>query len=137
MISSRDIKELHPILQNKATKLIELCDKAGIDIILTSTYRDYESQNALYATGRTKPGKIVTKAKGGYSYHNFRVAFDVVPVKNGKAIWNDWKLWDMVGKLGQSIGLEWGGNWEFKDRPHFQYTQGLKLEDFRAGKNLK
>ena len=26
----------------------------------------------------------------------------------------------IVGKLGKSIGLEWGGDWEFVDEPHFQ-----------------
>jgi peptidoglycan L-alanyl-D-glutamate endopeptidase CwlK len=38
----------------------------------------------LYAIGRTKPGKKVTKAKGGTSYHNYGLAFDIYPFINGK-----------------------------------------------------
>lgn len=135
MINSRDINELYPEVREKAKKLIELCDKEGIDIIITSTYRDFESQNDLYAQGRTKKGKIVTNAKGGESYHNFRVAFDVVPVVNGKAVWNDFRLWRRIGAIGKSLGLEWAGDWKtFKEYPHFQYTKGLSLADFRAGR---
>jgi len=135
MINSRDIKALYPAVTEKAQELIDLCKKEHIDIILTSTFRDYASQNALYAQGRTTKGKIVTNAKGGQSYHNFRVAFDVVPIVNGKAVWNDMRVWKRIGAIGKSIGLEWAGDWiHFKEYPHFQYTKGLSLADFRAGK---
>ena len=89
MINSRDLKDLHPIVQAKAQAFIHSCKKAGIDVLITSTYRDNESQNALYAQGRTSPGKKVTNAKAGQSWHNYRVAFDFVPIVNGKAQWND------------------------------------------------
>lgn len=84
------------------------------------------------------PGKKVTNAKGGQSFHNFRVAFDVVPLVNGKAVWSDSGLWQHIGKLGKDLGLEWAGDWRtFKEMPHFQFTQGLTLKDFQQGKNLK
>jgi peptidoglycan L-alanyl-D-glutamate endopeptidase CwlK len=149
MINSRDVAELHPIVEEKCLLLIQKCKEVGIDIIVTSTYRDAESQNALYAIGRTvkgsnisakKPmGSVVTNAKAGYSFHNFRVAFDIVPVVNGKAVWSDNNLWKKIGEIGTSedVGLEWAGNWKtFKEFPHFQYTNGLSLADFRAGKTL-
>ena len=79
MISSRDTKELHPKVQAKLSELLLLCKKENIDILITSTYRDKESQDALYAQGRTTKGKRVTNAKGGQSFHNYRVAFDFVP----------------------------------------------------------
>jgi peptidoglycan L-alanyl-D-glutamate endopeptidase CwlK len=108
-----------------------------IDVLITSTYRDIESQNALYAIGRTLPGKRVTKAKGGQSFHNYRVAFDVVPVVGGKAMWDDEETWQTLGKIGVGLGLEWAGNWEsFKEFPHFQFTNGLTLKDFQNGKTL-
>lgn len=117
--------------------MLILCKDKGIDVILTSTYRDKESQDALYAQGRTTPGKKVTNAKGGQSMHNWRVAFDVVPVINGKAVWNDDNLWNRVGEIGESVGLEWGGRWsKFIDKPHLQFTQGLTLADFNAGKMI-
>lgn len=135
MIDTRDIDQLLPEVAKKAREFIALCEENGIKIIITSTYRDFECQDALFAKGRTKGGKKVTNARAGYSYHNFRVAFDVVPVVHGKAVWGDMELWDRVGAIGQLIGLEWGGSWKrFVDRPHFQYTKGLKLAEFRAGK---
>ena len=76
MINSRDINELNPKVAKLARKLIDECDKQNIDILITSTYRDAESQNALYAIGRTKAGRKVTNAKGGQSFHNWRCAFD-------------------------------------------------------------
>lgn len=137
MINSRKIEDLHPKVAEMCRKFIELCDAQGIDILITSTYRDIESQNELYAQGRTKPGKIVTKAKGGQSFHNWRVAFDFVPLLNGKPAWNDTVLFTRCGEIGESVGLEWAGRWtRFKELAHLQYTGGLKLIDFQNGKTF-
>lgn len=141
MINSRKIEDLHPKVQPLARKLIEVCAAEGIKIQVTATLRDFEYQNSLYAQGRTKPGPIVTNAKGGQSLHNYGVAFDVVPVRDGKAVWGttgaDGALWRRIGVLGASLGLEWGGDWKsLKDLPHFQYTGGLSLANFQAGRTL-
>ena len=141
MINSRDLKELHPKVRAMTELFIKECDKQGIDLLVTSTYRDHESQNELYAQGRTKPGKIVTNAKGGESFHNFRVAIDVVPVVNGKAVWTttgpSGALWKKLAQIGKACGFEWAGEWKtFKEMAHFQYTAGLTLKDFQAGKHL-
>ena len=137
MINSRSLADLHPVVALRADKHIELCKRAGIDLLVTSTYRDKESQAALYAQGRTVKGRIVTKANAGQSFHNWRVAYDVVPMRAGKPVWTtsgaDGKLWLKVGEIGESIGLEWGGRWQFKDMPHFQYTAGLTLAGLQAG----
>lgn len=125
---------LKPKVRELAEKLVVECAKVGYTIQITQTFRTFEEQDALYAQGRTKPGNIVTNAKGGYSLHNYRVAFDFVPIKNGQAMWNDLATFDAVGKIGVRLGLEWGGNWSsFIDRPHFQYLAGYTLADFRAG----
>lgn len=142
MINSRDLNELFPSVADKARKMIALCKEQGIDLLVTSTYRDKESQNALYAQGRTTAGKRVTNAKGGQSFHNWRVAFDVVPMRNGKPVWGtsgaDLELWKKVGTIGKAVGLEWAGEWRtFKEYPHFQFTGGLTLADFQAGKTFE
>lgn len=142
MINSRDLNDLHPLVEALCRSFLDECKKEGIDLLVTSTYRDFESQNALYAQGRTLPGNRVTNAKGGQSWHNFRVAFDVVPLRNGKPVWGlntptDKALWMKVGAIGKAVGLEWAGDWKtFKEYAHFQYTQGLSMEDFRLGKSL-
>lgn len=137
MINSRDIKDLHPKVQLKAEAFLTKCKAAGIDVLITSTYRDAESQNALYAQGRTRPGQKVTNAKAGQSWHNWRCAFDFVPIVNGKAQWDDASLFQKCGEIAESCGLEWAGRWKsFKEIAHCQYTGGLTLADFQAGKTL-
>lgn len=134
MINSRKIEDLRLIPAAKCRAFVAACAKLGIDVIITSTYRDAESQNALYAQGRTAPGKKVTNAAGGDSLHNWRVAFDFVPVANGKAIWDDAKLWERCGAIAESVGLEWGGRWtKFPDKPHCQDTGGLTIAQYKAG----
>lgn len=118
---SRDITKLHPRLQAKIDCLIYSCKIAGLTIGISECYRTVKEQDELYAQGRTKPGKIVTKAKGGYSMHNWGVAFDFYR-RDGKGAFNDKDgFFEKVGKIGQSIGLEWGGSWtSINDAPHFQ-----------------
>jgi peptidoglycan L-alanyl-D-glutamate endopeptidase CwlK len=136
---SRKIEDLHPTVQDKCRAHMAACEEAGITLIVTSTYRSPEEQAVLYAQGRTAPGKIVTKAKPGQSMHNHRLAYDVVPLRNGKPVWGtsgeDGVLWQKVGALGVEQGLEWAGNWvKFKESAHFQWTNGLTLAELQAGK---
>lgn len=136
-MASRRIEDLHPKVAELCRKFIDECDKAGIDVIITSTYRSHAEQNALYAQGRTKPGKKITNAQGGDSYHNWRLAFDFAPVVNGKIDWNDLSQFKRCGAIAESIGLEWGGSWRrFKDYPHCQYTQGLTIAQLKAGRTI-
>jgi peptidoglycan L-alanyl-D-glutamate endopeptidase CwlK len=137
MINSRSLDDLHPKVKEMCNLFISSCKKEGIDVIITSTYRDIESQNKLYAQGRTEPGKKVTNARGGQSFHNWRVAFDFVPIVSGKAQWNDTSLFKRCGDIAKSVGLEWAGDWKtFKERAHCQYTSGLSLKDLQNGKTI-
>lgn len=139
MINSRALTDLDPVVRAKAEKFLAACSLASIDVLITSTYRDMESQTALYAQGRTAPGAKVTNAAAGYSAHNYRRAFDFVPMRAGKPVWGlsteDKDLWNRLGSIGESVGLEWGGHWHgFVDFPHMQDLGGLTLEQYREGK---
>lgn len=136
MITSRDLDDLVPALAALVQRHIDACRDAGIDLLVTCTYRDGEAQAALWAQGRTAPGKIVTNARPGQSWHQWRRAYDVVPLINGKPVWaTKDPSWARLGQLGQALGLEWAGAWRtFKEYPHFQLTQGLTLADAQAGK---
>ena len=126
MINSRKLSDLLPSVALKAQAFIDACEKFDIDILITSTYRDKESQDALFAQGRTIPGTKVTNAKGGQSYHNYHIAFDFVPIVNGKAQWNDTVLFTRCGGIAESVGLEWAGRWTtFKEMAHCQCSGGL------------
>lgn len=137
MINSRNLTDLHPKVAAMCSEFINRCKSQGIDVIITSTYRDKESQDALYAQGRTTAGQKVTNAKGGQSYHNYKVAFDFCPIVNGKAQWADTALFTKCGEIGESVGLSWAGRWvSFKELAHLQYTNGLSLTDFQQGKTI-
>ena len=139
MISSRSIDDLLPPVKERAKKFLEDCRHQGIDLLVTSTYRDAESQNLLYAQGRTSGGRIVTRAKGGESFHNYRCALDVVPLVNGKPDWDGTHdIWGRVGAIGKANGLDWAGDWkQFRELAHFQYTGGITLSDLKQGKGIK
>lgn len=135
MINSRKLDDLLPIVATKARALLSAAKRDGIELLVTSTYRDAECQDALYAQGRTTPGRRVTNAKGGQSWHQYRVAFDIVPLVAGKAIWDDRRIWTRIGELGESVGLEWAGRWKsFPESPHFQFTGGLTMAQLKQGK---
>jgi peptidoglycan L-alanyl-D-glutamate endopeptidase CwlK len=137
MINSRSLDYLRPTVASKAREFMDRCHAVGIDILITSTYRDLESQAAIYAQGRTTPGKIATNAKPGQSWHNWRCAFDFVPIENGKAQWSNLDLFTRCGEVAESVGLEWAGRWKkFRELAHCQYTDGLTLADFQNGKEF-
>ena len=126
----RDITKLHPRLQAKFKLLQKKCAQEGIKIRATECLRTAKEQDALYAKGRTAPGSKVTNARGrdAKSMHQWGVAFDIVidmdADKDGDVDISDLynvKLLNVVGKIGESIGLEWGGSWKsIVDKPHFQ-----------------
>jgi peptidoglycan L-alanyl-D-glutamate endopeptidase CwlK len=125
----RDITALHPILQEKVAKLKKECSRQGIKILFSECLRTKAEQDALYAKGRTKPGSIVTNAKGSTysSQHQWGIAIDFYidmdvdgdGSKADDAFNNSTKLFDRVGSIAKNIGLGWGGDWtSIKDRPH-------------------
>jgi peptidoglycan L-alanyl-D-glutamate endopeptidase CwlK len=135
MINSRNIDDLLPPVRERAERFIAACAKQGIDVLITSTYRDNESQAALFAQGRTAPGRVVTNAAAGQSFHNWRCAFDFVPIVGGKAMWADTGLIGRCGLIAEQSGLDWAGRWKFfKEQLHCQYTGNLTLADLQAGK---
>lgn len=138
MINSRDLKDLHPKVAAMCSAFVNACKSQGIDVLITSTLRDNESQNALYAQGRTVKGSIVTNAKAGQSFHNYGLAFDFCPIVNGKCQWNDLDLFKRCGVIAESVGLEWAGRWagKFRESAHCQYAGGLTIQDLQAGKQI-
>jgi peptidoglycan L-alanyl-D-glutamate endopeptidase CwlK len=152
---SRSLADLHPTVRDMATRLLADAEHAGIPCVVTFTYRSLETQKMLYSLGRTlfrdprdgkkfKPGQHVTNAPAGSSFHNYRLALDVLP-KELAALpnWGDTpahqartnELWAKLGAIGKAIGFRWGGDFHsIKDRPHFEWSGALSLADLRAGK---
>jgi len=133
---SRSLNDLHPAVQPMAAEFLNNCKAAGIDLLITCTWRSAAEQDALYAQGRTTPGRIVTRAKAGQSWHNHTLAgrpaslaLDVVPLRLGKPVWaaSD-AIWQDVGRIGKACGLEWAGEWtRMREFPHFQHPNAKAI----------
>lgn len=136
-MASRALSDLHPFARRRCMQWIDACKRADIDVLVYCTYRSDAEQNDLYRIGREIPGKVVTNARGGDSFHQHRVAWDAVPLVGGKPAWNSAALYARMGEIAESLGIEWAGRWKsFKETAHFQVTGGLTLADFKAGKTL-
>lgn len=126
--SERNIATLVAEVQPIARLLVQKAALSGIKIKIISGLRTYKEQDELYAQGRTKAGPIVTHALGGYSNHNFGIAFDI-GVFEGTKYLTESNKYKAVGVLGLDLGLEWGGNWKtIVDQPHFQLRPSWAIE---------
>ncbi len=151
----RDIKSeprvalLHPKVRDEIKQLIEKAESkfpTTIAIRIVQGLRTIEEQNALYAQGRTTPGDIVTRARGGSSYHNYGLAIDFAILydkdNNGTYETLSWDLlkdfdrdgesdWKEVVNVFVAAGYTWGGNWvTMKDNPHFEKTFGVNWRTY-------
>ena len=139
------IQQLHPKVRSEADKIYkDICEALTGKAIcrFSHTLRTFAEQNSLYAIGRTKPGTKVTNAKGGQSYHNYGLAIDIVLLidkdGNGTHETASWDMktdfdndriadWQEIVSIFKRYGWEWGGDWGFKDYPHFQKTFGKSI----------
>lgn len=127
---------LSPDVSALARRHLAISEEAGIDLLVVQAARSYSEQAALYETGRSRPGRVVTNAKPGYSWHNFGRAYDVAIVgEAGRLIWES-PLYRKAGALGISLGLIWGGSFSAirGDLGHFEYHPGLTLAQARAAR---
>ncbi len=125
----RDISLCHPRLQILAAKWIKECASRGIIVGISETLRTMEEQEALYAQGRTKPGPIVTNARGDSyrSQHQWGIAFDFYLLMDidgdGRVAddsYNDSTgIFRRAAVVAKELGLAWGGDWSsIVDKPH-------------------
>lgn len=147
--NERVLEKMDPVTAHRVRVGLLVLDAFDQDALLVSGLRTEDEQNALHDQGRKTPGKIVTHVRGKNSYHAWGVAFDIVPVRWGipmhsknermQAIleWANTYRYRQIAKVLMGLDFDWGFQmWGF-DMPHFQYTQGLTINDFYLGKHLK
>lgn len=155
-VSIARIQLLHPKVRDEAKRCIEEAElelPVNMAIRVVQGLRTIEEQNALYAQGRTKPGRIVTNAKGGASYHNYGLALDFALLidKDGNGTYDElsWDIkkdfdkdrisdWLEVVTAFVAEDWEWGGSFKsIKDYPHLQKSFGYNWKDLLRKYNNK
>ena len=123
--SEAKLAQVHPELASKVRQLAEMLHLEGIEFRVTQGLRTWAEQAKLYAQGRTAPGKRVTDAEPGESWHNFGLAIDLAPddpkLPGYQPDWNaKHPAWKRLVAVGESLGLRSGKAWN--DLPHFELT---------------
>ena len=137
MLNSRDIALLRPDVAANCRLWLERCRAAGLKVLVTSTVRDQEYQEFLYARGRTRPGTIVTNGRVP-TFHSDKagLAWDFCQNIQGKE-YSDPAFFRAAAELAKEMSLSWGGDWRsFPDSPHIQWDAGGTWTNamIRAGK---
>lgn len=144
-ITEDRVKKLHPAIRQEVADLIDQIERAmpvSMKIRVVQGLRTIDEQNNLYAIGRTIPGKKVTNARGGKSYHNYGLAIDFAIMydkdNNGSFETLSWDIfydhdkngsrdWMQVVDAFKAKGYGYGGDWvSLKDFPHLEKTFGYK-----------
>lgn len=132
-VQDSQIAMLHPAIRRHVAEIvIDFNRLNGPDRTMRITprsggFRSFEDQDELYGRGG------VTNAKGGESYHNYGLAFDVeVFVLSGTDYEYDQarssiESYSLVEKIARVRGFGWGAS--FDDPGHFQWSCGLATSD--------
>ena len=147
-ISLPRLNTLHPLMRQEAIDIFEEIEKNGVIIRCTQATRTFAEQDAIYQQGRTTPGKIVTWAKAGTSYHNYSLGIDFCLLHKDKVV--SWSLNedidnDHVSDFMEVIttfekhGWESGYRWpvEKRDTDHVQKTFGFSIQQLLEMYNKK
>ncbi len=102
----------------------------GIKLMIFETYRSQERQRALFSRGTTQLKEV--------GVHHYGLACDLVKDVKGNPSWaGDYSF---LGKLAESHGLIWGGDWglpgvrhSFVDNVHVQRCSLADQERLFAG----
>ncbi|WP_232219836.1 M15 family metallopeptidase [Pseudogulbenkiania sp. MAI-1] len=124
--ADRDWNKLDASFVQTVLHVMTRLEARGYPMTLLEGYRSPERQDAL-----AEQGTLVTKAKGGQSKHQYGLAVDLAPVRNGKVVISERDPWAMsaylaLGEEATAAGLTWGGNWSFKDYGHIERSGSLK-----------
>ncbi len=125
---------LDPVARDIFTRLEQRLDtEEHEDVLFTDGRRTSVEQDAEFAKVPS-----VTHVNDSNSFHTHGVAIDLVPIDIfGGTDYDAFERYQQIARIAKEMGIEWGfAMWGF-DEPHFQYRQGLTIEDFKAGKRLQ
>ena len=118
--ADRRWERIDPDLQQRVLAIYRvMAQQHGIRMVLVEGYRSPERQAELFREGRA------TQAAAGQSCHQYGLALDSAPMREGRLQWDMQDPWTrrayfLYGELAQEAGLVWGGNWRMGDFVHVE-----------------
>ncbi len=120
---SRKLDDLEPNFKLTVFELLARLTEAGIMVQIIDTLRTpaEQEENIRKGVSWTKHSKHLPNPAGKAR------AIDICPY----GMWNlhgpdklQWDaadpIWNEIGKVGEGLGLAWGGRWKQKDMGHFE-----------------
>jgi len=119
--ASRDWGLLDPRFTQILLRLFDKMHKRGYPMALLEGYRSPARQDTLAAKG-----PHVTLAKAFQSKHQFGLAADIAPMREGKLVISERDPWaagayQALGEEAAALRLVWGGNWKLHDLGHVEW----------------
>ena len=121
----RDISELTVNAQKACELFLDECERQGLNVHITETYRSQARQNYLYEQGRTRAGNKVTWTKN--SRHTSRRAWDICKNVKGQE-YSDNSFFKKCGEIAKNLNIIWGGDWDTPDMPHFEIPENWRYK---------
>ena len=151
--------------QRRLKALRAQAETAGLDLIVTCTFRSLDEQARLWRCGRTlqqvqdKAAELaalwptlgetllavdpvhhprrLTNFGPGESAHNYGMAVDLMPLIHGAPV-RDYKAreYQLLGELARAHGFEWGGDMRPRHYGHLQIKSFDWKDEARKDKRL-
>ena len=118
--ADRDWSKLQPAFRQELLILLAQMSKQGYEFVLLEGYRSPERQETLAALG-----PHLTQARAYESRHQYGLAADLAPMRNGVLVFNFEDPWAksaylLLGQQARALGFTWGGGWKLQDYGHVE-----------------
>lgn len=119
--ADRDWSKLQPVFRQELLMLLARLSAQGYEFTLLEGYRSPARQEMLAALGTH-----LTQARAYESRHQYGLAADLAPIRNGVLVFNVEDPWakeaySILGQEARMLGLVWGGGWKLQDYGHVEY----------------
>lgn len=127
---NRDLLLLSPWFKARVDVGLRMIADLGIKMAVFEGYRTPQRSDYLYEQGRTREGKIITKAKAWQSPHNWGLAVDIIFFDGKTWDWKQAKDFTKPVAVMKSLGFTTGADWA--DYPHFEIMGGFTQAEAKA-----
>lgn len=123
--ADRDWQHLDPDFTQAVLVLFAKMQQRGYPMALLEGFRSAERQEML-----ADKGPSVTSARGDQSKHQYGMAVDLAPMRDGKLVISERDPWaaaayQALGEEAAALGFVWGGRWTIRDLGHVESPRKL------------